>query len=79
MKLRKLSPAEMVQEVQAKAQWTPEMEKDFQEDLAWYEQLPEAQRKRLGGIETITASPKVGRNDLCPCGSSKKFKRCCGK
>jgi uncharacterized protein len=21
---------------------------------------------------------KVGRNDLCPCGSGKKFKRCCG-
>ncbi len=24
-------------------------------------------------------SPKVGRNDLCPCGSGKKFKQCCGK
>ncbi len=23
-------------------------------------------------------SPKVGRNDLCPCGSGKKYKRCCG-
>ncbi|HEY2988230.1 MAG TPA: preprotein translocase subunit SecA, partial [Candidatus Binatia bacterium] len=22
---------------------------------------------------------KVGRNDLCPCGSGKKYKRCCGK
>ena len=21
----------------------------------------------------------VGRNDPCPCGSGKKFKRCCGK
>ena len=21
--------------------------------------------------------PKVGRNDPCPCGSGKKFKRCC--
>ena len=21
---------------------------------------------------------KVGRNDLCPCGSGRKFKRCCG-
>jgi len=21
--------------------------------------------------------PKVGRNDLCPCGSGKKFKKCC--
>jgi uncharacterized protein len=23
-------------------------------------------------------APKVGRNDLCPCGSGKKYKRCCG-
>tara|TARA_R110000765_G_scaffold279705_1_gene377268 strand:+ start:564 stop:806 length:243 start_codon:yes stop_codon:yes gene_type:complete len=22
---------------------------------------------------------KVGRNDLCPCGSGKKFKKCCIK
>ena len=21
---------------------------------------------------------KVGRNDLCPCGSGKKYKKCCG-
>ncbi len=25
------------------------------------------------------APPKVGRNDPCPCGSGKKFKKCCGK
>ena len=24
-------------------------------------------------------SPRVGRNDPCPCGSGKKFKKCCGK
>ena len=23
--------------------------------------------------------PKVGRNDLCPCGSGLKYKKCCGK
>jgi uncharacterized protein YecA (UPF0149 family) len=23
--------------------------------------------------------PKVGRNDLCPCGSGKKFKKCHGE
>ena len=31
---------------------------------------PEAPLRRV--------SPKVGRNDLCPCGSGKKFKQCCG-
>ena len=23
--------------------------------------------------------PKVGRNDECPCGSGKKYKKCCGR
>jgi len=27
----------------------------------------------------INNEPKVGRNDLCPCGSGKKYKNCCGK
>ena len=26
----------------------------------------------------VRASPKVGRNDPCPCGSGKKHKKCCG-
>ena len=26
-----------------------------------------------------TTEKKVGRNDPCPCGSGKKFKKCCGK
>jgi uncharacterized protein YecA (UPF0149 family) len=25
------------------------------------------------------AVPAVGRNETCPCGSGKKFKKCCGK
>lgn len=24
-----------------------------------------------------TATTRAGRNDLCPCGSGKKFKKCC--
>ena len=27
----------------------------------------------------IAVSNKIGRNDPCPCGSSKKYKKCCGK
>jgi SEC-C motif-containing protein len=26
----------------------------------------------------VREAPRVGRNDPCPCGSGKKFKRCCG-
>ncbi|MBT9748258.1 preprotein translocase subunit SecA [Desulfovibrio desulfuricans] len=25
------------------------------------------------------AAPRIGRNDLCPCGSGKKYKKCCGQ
>ena len=26
-----------------------------------------------------SSKQKIGRNDLCPCGSGKKYKKCCGK
>ena len=29
-------------------------------------------------LPTVRDTPKVGRNDPCPCGSGKKFKKCCG-
>lgn len=29
--------------------------------------------------KTIVNEPKVGRNEPCPCGSGKKYKKCCGK
>jgi SEC-C motif len=29
--------------------------------------------------KTIVNSDKIGRNDPCPCGSNKKYKKCCGK
>ena len=27
----------------------------------------------------VRETPKIGRNDPCPCGSGKKYKNCCGK
>ena len=32
-----------------------------------------------GPIEPHRAPPKVGRNAPCPCGSGKKYKKCCGR
>jgi preprotein translocase subunit SecA len=29
--------------------------------------------------EPVRVEPKIGRNDVCPCGSGKKFKQCHGK
>ncbi|MGZ5203150.1 MAG: SEC-C metal-binding domain-containing protein, partial [Telluria sp.] len=35
--------------------------------------------RRNAAVETVRRDePKVGRNDDCPCGSGKKFKKCCG-
>ncbi|MGA3212013.1 MAG: SEC-C metal-binding domain-containing protein, partial [Terriglobales bacterium] len=28
--------------------------------------------------QVVRGSAKVGRNDPCPCGSGKKYKKCCG-
>ena len=33
----------------------------------------------VGETPIVREEPKVGRNDLCPCGSGKKYKKCCGR
>ena len=30
-------------------------------------------------VEQAKSAREAGRNDPCPCGSGKKFKKCCGK
>ena len=41
---------------------------------------PQNQSLPTGKVPTITRQqPKVGRNDPCPCGSGKKYKKCHGK
>ena len=32
-----------------------------------------------GGGTIESTAPRVGRNEACPCGSGKKYKKCCGK
>ena len=49
----------------------------------WDHLLSEERRKELYKEEhashTIVKGPKIGRNDPCPCGSGKKYKKCCGR
>jgi SEC-C motif-containing protein len=33
----------------------------------------------VGERPQVREEPKIGRNDPCPCGSGKKYKKCCGK
>ena len=35
--------------------------------------------KNPPNIPFVRSKPKIKRNDLCPCGSGKKYKKCCGK
>jgi tetratricopeptide (TPR) repeat protein len=57
--------------------------KDIRDEVTnLYEQATEEEQKEAEKILRSmgkTAKKKVGRNDLCPCGSGKKYKNCCGK
>ncbi|OGS08006.1 MAG: hypothetical protein A2270_01775 [Elusimicrobia bacterium RIFOXYA12_FULL_51_18] len=46
----------------------------------WLKKHPEvANGGDVQKVETVKrAGPKVGRNEPCPCGSGKKYKKCCG-
>ncbi|MBR5228878.1 MAG: SEC-C domain-containing protein [Firmicutes bacterium] len=35
--------------------------------------------KQYKKSKTVVKEEKIGRNDPCPCGSGKKYKKCCGK
>ena len=36
-------------------------------------------RGDAGPSQPVRRAKKVGRNDLCPCGSGRKYKKCCGR
>ena len=62
--------------VDAKADWLYE--------LPQWDKIFTAERKKELYREqkqsgTIRKEKKIGRNDPCPCGSGKKYKKCCGK
>jgi Predicted metal-binding protein related to the C-terminal domain of SecA len=48
----------------------------------WDNVFTEAERKNLFSQQkmarTVVKGDKIGRNDPCPCGSGKKYKKCCG-
>jgi preprotein translocase subunit SecA len=56
-----------------------EVTDDFEYDDPTGEQdnAPEPEQRSIEPI--VNDQPKVGRNDPCPCGSGKKYKKCCGQ
>lgn len=62
--------------VDAKADWLyelPQWDKIYDEETKKRLYL---EQKKSG---TIRKEKKIGRNDPCPCGSGKKYKKCCGR
>ncbi|MGM0461101.1 MAG: SEC-C metal-binding domain-containing protein, partial [Fibrobacterota bacterium] len=43
-----------------------------------FESRGEGRGGRRKPVQLVRKQPKVGRNDPCPCGSGKKYKKCCG-
>lgn len=62
--------------VACRAEWLYELEQ-------WNDILSEERRKELykeqKSSTTVVKGEKIGRNDPCPCGSGKKYKKCCGR
>ena len=62
--------------VEAKAQWLYTLPQ-------WDGLLTEERRRELykeqKQSKTVVKGEKIGRNDPCPCGSGKKYKKCCGR
>jgi preprotein translocase subunit SecA len=55
-----------------------EIEKEREKELA-AAQMGGGDESSKGQQTVKREDPKVGRNDPCPCGSGKKYKKCCGK
>ena len=49
-------------------------EKDLKREAV--RRYKEAMSARFGSIKSIEQTFNIGRNDLCPCGSGRKFKKC---
>ncbi len=52
-----------------------EKAEELKKEMKQLEKLP----KKVPAVNTPVKAVKVGRNDSCPCGSKKKYKKCCGK
>ena len=46
-------------------------------DNIYDKETRDALYKKEKTSHTVVKAPKVGRNDPCPCGSGKKYKKCC--
>ena len=67
------APTEAPQQEAPKAKPTLSLRHKENDDLAY-----SGSQTTDAGNQPARAKPRVGRNDPCPCGSGKKYKKCCG-
>jgi hypothetical protein len=48
-------------------------------DDDWNKLSKSDRRGTVANVRNSKEDPKIQRNALCPCGSGKKYKKCCGK
>lgn len=42
-----------------------------------YKKMLKYRKKQRKNVPIVNESPKIGRNEVCPCGSGLKYKKCC--
>jgi hypothetical protein len=82
---RRREQSHLITDAIAEMQWWAA----FHPGDSWPKRLPEAQVSlppppapppaSYAPPKPFVREPKIGRNDPCPCGSGKKYKKCCGK
>lgn len=76
----KFNTIKTLQIIKFRVQDPEEEAKRIAEKLDIQRKINEAENQfNLYNSEESDAAKKVSRNDLCPCGSGKKYKLCCGK
>lgn len=79
-----IAPKQTLQQLLSQAGLRMERNRSLFDDLQKEQQISHQSQQENESFdeseqrtEPIIAAPRVGRNDLCPCGSGKKYKKCC--
>ena len=73
---------QLLTDVVSRMEWWACFDRDVQADG---QSLPRSLSRPARNADPVAVqpyrreTPKVGRNDPCPCGSGRKFKKCCGR
>jgi len=75
MELRKAGWGELIADAQQREEIIMQMAAEIVQAYRYFRSGLPARAERF---EAQSSPGKIGRNDPCPCGSGKKYMRCCG-